>query len=104
MECAGRDLTIATLGGTWNGTLSTGMSVTLTLLQTSTTLSGSLRYNATGLARAVRGQVTGTRDVQLTFDDGSSSRLTGTVSADAKTITGKLEIAGSSIADITVRR
>jgi hypothetical protein len=97
-------VTVAALTGTWSGTLSTGMSVTLALLQQGTTLTGSLRYSTTGLALAVRGQVTGTRGVQLTFDDGSSTHLTGTVSSDAKTITGKLDIAGTSIADLTLRR
>jgi len=97
-------VTTASLTGTWSGTLSTGGGVVLTVQQSGGQLRGEIRYTSTNLTRVVLGTVTGPRNVQLTFEDTTAGKITGTVSNDAKTITGKIEISGASIADITLHR
>jgi hypothetical protein len=92
------------MGGAWTGTLSPGGGVTLTLQQSANQLSGTLRYSTTGLSKVVLGQVTSARGISLTFEDTTAGKITGTVGNDAKAITGKIEIGGTSVADISVRR
>ncbi len=101
---ASTQVSVASLGGFWNGTLAGGTSVTLSLEQSGANLSGSLRYNANGFARAVRGQVSESRTLALTFEDAADARLTGTVSGDAKSITGKIEVGSASVTSFTVGR